>query len=97
MIGKRVECNRKKSRTLKDITRATEELRKFFKNIGKFFAKSAKNKLINDAMKNPGRASKIGEKTGKAALSGNPKTTLPTIPDVKSFYHTGNGFLGQIV
>ena len=74
-----------------------EGLTEFFKNLGKNRLKESK-KMAKNVLENPGRALEIGANVGSAFVSLSPKAVLSSIPEVMSFYHSGNGLnLGKFV
>ena len=88
LVGKCMDCNRKKSMIVSDNTIKAEGLGSFFKNLGKISSKAGK-KLATNVLKNPSRALEIGANIATAAATKSPKTTLSTLPEVINFYHTG--------
>ena len=78
-------------------TIAARKLVKIPKNSRSNSAKAVKKMAIY-VMKKHKRALERGAKIGIAAVNKIPQTALSTIPDVISFYHTGNAlYLGKIV
>ena len=47
--------------------------------------------MVENLLKNPGRALEMGANVGTAFASRSPKVALSTMPEVISFYHTGKG------
>ena len=90
LVGKCMDCNRKKSMIVSDNTIKAEGLGSFFKNLGKISSKAGK-KLATNVLKNPGRALEIGANIATAAATKSPKAALSTLPEVINFYHNGKG------
>ena len=54
--------------------------------------------MAENVLKNPGRALELGANVARAFASRNPKGVLSSVPEVISFYHTGEKlFLGWFV
>ena len=52
--------------------------------------------MAKHVLKNPSRALEIPENLATAAVSGNPKNVLSSLPEVISFYFTGKAlYLGK--
>ena len=90
LVGKCMDCNRKKSMIVSDNTIKAEVLGSFFKNLGKISSEAGKKSATN-VLKNPGRALEIGANIATAAATKSPKAALSTLPEVINFYHTGKG------
>ena len=90
LVGKCMDCNRKKSMIVSDNTIKAEGLGSFFKNLGKISSKAGK-KLATNVLKNPRKALEIGANIATAAATKSPKAALSTLPEVINFYHTGKG------
>ena len=90
VVGKCMDCNRKKSMIVSDNTIKAEGLGSFFKNLGKISSRAGK-KLATNVLKNPSRALEIGANIATAAATKSPKAALSTLPEVINFYHTGKG------
>ena len=84
--GNYVNCNRNKSMTVSDATIEAEELKDFFKSVGRATVNFGK-KVAN----NPIRALEIASKIGTAAASRNPRAALSATPDLIKFATTGEG------
>ena len=97
LVGKCVVCDRKKSMIVNDNTIEAEGLGDFFKNLGKKGLNVSK-KLAKNVISNPGRALNLTAKIATAAASRNSKPALSTLPELITFYNTGNGlYLGELV
>ena len=97
LVGKCVICNRKKTMIVSDNVIQAEGLGDFFKNLGKSSVKLGK-KLAKNVLINPGRALDLTGKRATAAASKNSKQTLSSLPELITFYNTGNGlYLGKFV
>ena len=97
LIGYCLNCNRKKSLTVNDITIQAEGLSSFFKNLGNYSAKAGK-KLATIVLKNPGKPLEITSNIATAAATKRPKAALSTLPEVIIFYHTVEGlYVGKFV
>ena len=90
LVGQYSICNRKKSMIVSDNTIQSEELGRFFKNLGRISAKAGK-KLATNALKNPGRTLEITSNIATAAATKSPKAALSSLPEVIIFYNTGKG------
>ena len=84
--GSCTKCRRNKSLTVSDGTREAEELKDFFKSVGRATVNFGK-KVAN----NPVRALEIASKKGTAAVSRNPRAALSATPDLIKFATTGEG------
>ena len=97
LIGYCSICNRKKSMTVSDNTIKSEGLGDFFKNLGKKGLNVSK-KMAKNVLSNPGRALDLTAKIATAATSRNSKQALSTLPELITFYNTGEGlYLGKFV
>ena len=97
LIGNCSICNRKKSMTVSGDTIKAEGLGDFFKNLGKKGLNVSK-KMARNVLSNPGRALDLTAKIAAAAASRNSKQALSTLPELITFYNTGNGlYLGKFV
>ena len=65
-----------------------EDLCDLFKNLSQKDLLYQKN--VKNGFKNPVKNLEIAANVGNAAASRNPEAALSTLPDVISFYHTGN-------
>ena len=80
-----------------DKTFQAEGLADFFKNLGKKGLNVSK-KLAKNVLSNPGRALDITAKIATAAVSRNSKQALSTLPELITYYNTGEGLhLGKFV
>ena len=84
--------------SVSDFTIKPEGLRDLYKNLGKK-ALNVPKKMAKNALSNPGRALDLTAKTATAAASKNSKqASLSTLPELISFFNTGNGlYLGKFV
>ena len=74
-----------------------EGLTNFFKKLGENRLDESKL-MAKNVLKNPGRALEIGANVGSAFVSRSPKAVSSSLPEVISFYHSGNGlYLGNFV
>ena len=73
-----------------DNTIEAEGLGDFFKNLCKKGLNVSK-KMAKNVLTNPGRALVLTAKIATAAASRNSKQALSTLPELKTFYHTGKG------
>ena len=90
-------CNRKKSMTVPDNTIKAEKLGSFLKNLGRVSAKAGR-KLTTNVLRNPGGALETTSNLATASATKNQKAALPSVLELISFYHTGNGlYLGNFV
>ena len=97
LIGYCSICNRKKSMTVSDNTIQAEGLRHFFKKLGEKGLNVSK-KMAKNVLSNPGRALEITAKIATAAASRNSEQALSTLPELITFYNTGEGlYLGIFV
>ena len=97
LVGKCVKCNRKKTMIVSDIVIYSEGLGDFFENLGKKGLNVSK-KMAKNVLSNPGRAIDLTAKIATAAASRNSKQALSTLPELITFYKTGNGlYLGKFV
>ena len=90
LVGQCSICNRKKSMIVSDNTIQAEGLGDFFKNLGKKGLNVSK-KMAKNVPKNPTRALDITANIATAAASRNPKIVMSTLPELITFYHTGEG------
>ena len=90
LVGKCVICDRKKFMIVSDNTIQAEGLGDFFKNLGKKGLNASK-KMAKNVINNPGRALDLTAKIATAAASRNTKQALSTLPELITFYHTGQG------
>ena len=97
LIGRCSICNRKKSMIVIDNVIQAEALGYFFKNMGQKGLNVSK-KMAKNVLSNPGRALDLTAKIATAAASRNSKQVLSTLPELITFYNTGNGlYLGKLV
>ena len=97
LVGKCERCKRKKSMIVSDNTIQAEGLSDFFKNLGKKGLNVSK-KMAKNVLKNPSRALDITANIATAAASRNPKNIMSTLPELITFYNTGEGlYLGKFV
>ena len=97
LVGKCVNCDRKKSMIVSDNVIQAEGLGDFFKNLGKKGLNVSK-KMAKNVISNPGRALDLTAKIATAAASRNSKQALSTLPELITFYNTGKGlYLGKFV
>ena len=97
LVGKCVDCNRKKSVNVSDNTIRAESLGDFFKNLGKKGLNVSK-KMVKNVLSNPGRALDLTAKIATATASRNSKQALSTLPELITFCNTGKGlYLGKFV
>ena len=69
----------------------------FFKNLGKK-GLSVSKKTAKNVISNPGRTLDLTAKIATAAVSKNSKKALSTLPELLTFYNTGEGlYLGKFV
>ena len=81
---------------LSNNTIQAESIGDFFKNLGEKRKKISK-KMAKNVLKKPGRALDNKANIATAAASRNPKAALSTLPELKTFYSTGNGlYLGNL-
>ena len=81
-----VRCRRNKSVTVSDATIEAEELKDFFKSVGKATVNFIK-KIANNSV----TALEIANKIGSAAASRNPRAALSATLDLIKFAITGEG------
>ena len=97
LVGQCVVCNRKKSNIVSDNVIQSEGLGDFFKNLGEKWLNLSK-RMAKNVLSNPGRASDLTAKIATAAASRNSKQAPSTLPELITFYNTGNGlYLGKFV
>ena len=84
--GSYTKCGRNKSMTVSDATMEAEELKDFFKSVGKATVNFGQ-KVANNVV----RALEIATKIGSAAASRNPRAALSATPDLIKFRTTGEG------
>ena len=88
-------CIRKKSMTISDNMLAGEGLGELFKYLGKRSVKVAR-KLAKSVLKNRTRALDNTANIATAPASKNPQNVLSTLPELMSFYNTGEAlYLGK--
>ena len=90
LVGQCVVCNRKKSMIVSDNVIQAEGLDDFLKNLGKKGLNVSK-KMAKNVLSNPGRALDLTAKIATAAVSRNSKQAPSTIPELITFYNTGEG------
>ena len=90
-------CAIKKSVIVSDNTRQAEGLGDFFKNLGKK-GLNVSEKMAKNVLSNPGRALDLTAKIATAAVSKNSIQALSTLPELITFYNTGEGlYLGKVI
>ena len=83
-------CNKRKSMIVSDNVIQAEGLGDFFKSLGKKGLNLSK-KMAKNVLSNPGRALDLTAKKATAAASRNSKQALSTLPELITFYNTGQG------
>ena len=90
-------CNRKRSMTVSDNTIQAEGVGDFFRNLGRK-GQNVSKKMAKNVLSNPGRALDLTAKKATAAAFRNSKQAVSRLPELITFYNTGNGLhLGKFV
>ena len=92
LVGKCMICDRKKTMIVSDNVIQAEGLGDFFKNLGKKGLNVSK-KMAKNVLSNPGRSLDLPAKIATAAASRNSKQALSTLPELITFYNTGQVFI----
>ena len=97
LVGKCVFCDQQKSMIVSDNVIQAEGFSDPFKNLGKKGLNVSK-KIAKNGLSNPGRALYLTAKTATAAVSKNSKQALSTLPELITFYNTGEAlYFGKFV
>ena len=83
-------CSGKKSMTVSDNMIQAESLSDFFKNSGER-GLNVSEKMAKNVLKNPSRALDFTANIATAAAIRNSKNVMKTLPELITFYNTGEG------